>query len=674
MEWSPRANIFEIQRLVEQFHDANICIFKKYLLTELKCDNEKEWLICAIKLLASSMSPESIARLRNKTIQLAAIQSNQDEKEAQVVLHVDDPQNSDNLSCLPSDIIDHIGMYLKKEESISIGYLNKQLYIESQKQSYLNKRWNDKALTLKAKMIDKFSWQESNPFAYSMPTELHIRSWRIFSKSKNANSMFTSHWFEKFFTRLNGFRCDTFNCLSFVPLNLLFGIKPNGIRNTIDYLDFRLSCPSAGQITPFCDRFLDFKKDMKSTLKSKLKSKDKDDYYYYYSDGYIKNIYKLRIHGYGWGRNASVTGRHGSRKLLTTFGKISQKIELTDCTFKVKNYQIKKIFDYSLITDLSIIGGFDCQMTKSKIKKKSDKFNINGKENTGNYNNTSDDDSINKYSYNKLDISSTSINTNRERIGKIEPIKRPKLRNITRNLQAPDSDDIFTLRTRDHYRDDRRFIQFLHVLDDYGVTKNIKRFTLHCTDNVTSKKRRRPHGSLRNQPMKDKAERKILDDILFNHFDQQVLLKTIVIKIHDNLCLSGVANIFLYLILQKYKLLNPLMCRIENIEIDISVRFNVSCTEDHKREIGSYALRNSIFVEKKDEDYDVNRRKVVANVSQCNDTEFGIIYRNICCWMRRIWQTKYNENVNKSNTTSQKQKNIKVKNKILLLKIQKSLD
>ena len=45
--------------------------------------------------------------------------------------------HKDPLSSLNSDIIDHIGAFLTKKASIEFGYVNKQLYIETRKLSYI---------------------------------------------------------------------------------------------------------------------------------------------------------------------------------------------------------------------------------------------------------------------------------------------------------------------------------------------------------------------------------------------------------------------------------------------------------------------------------------------------------------------------------------------------------
>ena len=56
-------------------------------------------------------------------------------------------QYDNGLCQLPSDIIDYFGTFLTKTQSIEVGYLNKHLFIETQKQSYLLKRCKDQMFT-----------------------------------------------------------------------------------------------------------------------------------------------------------------------------------------------------------------------------------------------------------------------------------------------------------------------------------------------------------------------------------------------------------------------------------------------------------------------------------------------------------------------------------------------
>ena len=114
MESSSQANIVEIKRLIEHFDDENISVFKQYLLKEVGCHTEQEWLCYIVKFLSQSMTSQSIVTLKHKAIEIAQTQSVNYEYTTTSSKSLNlykwmQQQYSDKLSCLPSDIIDHIG-------------------------------------------------------------------------------------------------------------------------------------------------------------------------------------------------------------------------------------------------------------------------------------------------------------------------------------------------------------------------------------------------------------------------------------------------------------------------------------------------------------------------------------------------------------------------------------
>ena len=141
--------------------------------------------------------------------------------------------NSNSLGLLHSDIIDYFGTFLSKKESISLGHLNKQLYIETQKQSYLLRR-NTDVTNINACSGDLLLLHESNPFSYSMPTNLIInfnKKSKYFGGSFSMCKMFSSQWFNNLFYRVNTFRCrGSIESLPYIPIELLFN-NSNKYRN-----------------------------------------------------------------------------------------------------------------------------------------------------------------------------------------------------------------------------------------------------------------------------------------------------------------------------------------------------------------------------------------------------------------------------------------------------------
>ena len=72
--------------------------------------------------------------------------------------------------------------------------------------------------------------------------------------AKKRKDAFSSNWFEKLFARLNAheFHCSILSCLSFVPIELLFG-KKNCKTKTINCLSFDLT-----QMNVYCAMEYDY--------------------------------------------------------------------------------------------------------------------------------------------------------------------------------------------------------------------------------------------------------------------------------------------------------------------------------------------------------------------------------------------------------------------------------
>ena len=596
MDLSPHANILDIRRLIQKFDDININLFKQCLLDQTGCENENEWLCYVIRFLPQALTPQSIATLRNRTIEIAETQTDNPEttnKKKHYSLYKSiQQQYKDKLSHLPSDIIDHIGTYLNKIESIEFGYLNKQLYIESQKQSYLNKRWNDKVLILKDEMIDKLFWKESNPFSYSMPAVLRVNG--------GSQKFFASHWFRSMFTRLTRLECRMLDCLPYIPLKMLFSLKntngdchdhcskklsnvnpyanitKNNNECRCNYLEFGLymndiSIPISENVAPFCQRFIKFSNEMKDEGKQM---------------GGINKLYILGTAGghdnytYGFGvynQDYIALIKKNINDLLITFGPVSQEMELENCHFNICNYNDELEQTFGKIRKLSVRGNFSGEIVRKN-------------------NNT---------------------------------CLEYRLEEITRDLNVIDSGG------------DGKFLNFLSMLVNYGITQRVKRYTLVCSTRIRTRLRRVNNTT---------HEADNLNEILFNLYDKHLLLKTIVIKISDTLSLDGMANIFLYLIDKRKQLLNPLTCRIENIQIDISVKEPCYLGSYRSRPVFTITPVNGnehdIFTFDKDEDYDIEKQKVEITVSKCDIQQFGIIYQNVIHWLKNISQQKPTDDKN----------------------------
>ena len=248
---SKRGNIVQITRLLEQFNDENVCHFKSKLLDELGIDdeNERNFLCKILPILGNSslLQDESIESLKQEAIKLGETQK-MSVSNNHVTLHkFIEQQYNDKISQLPNSLIDHIGSYLNKKESIIFGMVNRQLYIESQSESYLFKRENDELYICNTR-LDQLLSNGSNPFAYSAPQHLRL-GWsanganRSFSNvelvKRHRTWLDKSKWFNSLFRRLKRFGCGG-SYFSLIPIDKLFGDPGSSIASMNHDLDMYL--------------------------------------------------------------------------------------------------------------------------------------------------------------------------------------------------------------------------------------------------------------------------------------------------------------------------------------------------------------------------------------------------------------------------------------------------
>ena len=70
MDRSKFSNIIATTRLLPHFSKQNIAIVKSCILEQLQCENETQFIIKALQLLYKTMSVESTAIIKNKTIEI----------------------------------------------------------------------------------------------------------------------------------------------------------------------------------------------------------------------------------------------------------------------------------------------------------------------------------------------------------------------------------------------------------------------------------------------------------------------------------------------------------------------------------------------------------------------------------------------------------------------------
>ena len=92
--------------------------FKEAFWQQFNCKNETQSLQTILVLFRSKLSQDgSLDILYDKAIELSC--------QYPVI------KKTNYLSQMPSDVIEHFGKYLDKEESIEFGFVNRQLFIET---------------------------------------------------------------------------------------------------------------------------------------------------------------------------------------------------------------------------------------------------------------------------------------------------------------------------------------------------------------------------------------------------------------------------------------------------------------------------------------------------------------------------------------------------------------
>ena len=326
---SSTASAISITRLLEHFNESNVRKFKASLMRELECVDEAQLLCKLIQASHQRMTPESLDILKHEAIQLAEQQPSP--KNAKISLHTQIRRCTDCLSNLNSDMIDYFGTFLDKKQSIELGYLNRQLYIETQKQVYLLKRYtcNDPPLIINDLTAQRFCYHQTNPFAYSVPRDINIQ----FS---NTNACTQQHgqklhkseqhswynWYQNVFYVLNNFRCNYFtkHHLNSIPISIFFDKKNQfqHIGRSKHIQTFTCSFSPCvweeGAVKTFCDKFNQY---YQNHCQDKFEN--------------IRNINEFIISRYC---EKNTAADHDIKQLLFTFGKVSNKIKFTKCKLR----------------------------------------------------------------------------------------------------------------------------------------------------------------------------------------------------------------------------------------------------------------------------------------------------------------------------------------------------
>ena len=245
---SVSASIIAINRILMHLVDDDLIEFRDVLFRLCGMKDKRQFLYYVLDRLASAplsfLSYNSLEILTNKAIRLAegqmmmsdndnkdqnAYNSNNKQAKRLTLYQWVQRRYKDRLCRLPSNLIDHIGSYLNKKESVDFGYLNQQLYIESQKLSYILSRCEDESL-----IISTYDWKylggedakaKSWPWAYNFPT--HLTFFKPENGSSNneiikcVNNVIKSDFFSRLFTRLKCLNCKYYKIGPYIPVHIV---------------------------------------------------------------------------------------------------------------------------------------------------------------------------------------------------------------------------------------------------------------------------------------------------------------------------------------------------------------------------------------------------------------------------------------------------------------------
>lgn len=211
MEASRLSKIIFTTKHVETFSATDVRVFKRCFMKELNCESEGQ-LWCKIMLMIrESLSNDTIDSLKHEAIAI-------NEKNNFRVVKRTSQRNLHFLSALS---LARIASFLTKTESLKLGYINRDLYIQTQKRSYLLKRHERYQMVLREGTIFSKLNHVVNNFAYSAPYSLTLYAY-CHERSSLMHKWMKSDWFQTLFKSLRKCSIEHSKFLPYVPSRWLF--------------------------------------------------------------------------------------------------------------------------------------------------------------------------------------------------------------------------------------------------------------------------------------------------------------------------------------------------------------------------------------------------------------------------------------------------------------------
>ena len=599
MATSKLSNVISTTRLLKHFSVENANTMKRCIYTELGCVNEAEFLCKILFLIYKTLTNESTSIIKQKALEIADSQEMEQattpiiSKRNTTVYKYVQQQYNDRLCGLHSDIIDYLGTFLNKQESIEFGYLNKQLFIETQKQSYLLKRCKDDTLWLNSNNIDKLYHGNTDGFNYTFPKDIVMN----FDRS-NVMMVKNMPFFKNFFRRLSSLQCKTLYCLNCVLFDLLLNKNSN-----CNYYQENESQDNIKRLHIGTDIFFLNKEQSKENRTANC-YKDLDMFCTYW-DNHIKSM-KLNSNGLTlrWIERLEIRTlalESSVIRLLTRIGTISKCIQLQHTKLTIVSIkELEEIF-HSRLNHIEID-----QFSQISIEINDDTTSSTSTKNSNNI-----------------------IKNSNMKLGFLEKISIHSDNKWMGNYTA--------------------CINTLNGLDIFSMRRNVTEY------NVISEQEPLYYGTESDSIMENLCIyvfRILLDKILFQDCDKHPLLETIKITLKDDFCLFGLMKCLAY-INQNYNQLfiqrKSYLKNFKKIEIDILKICCCYINEEPSVDIRAcesrfivdgYQMSKEViaFLQQKfNKEYSIDDNEITMHLSAVKKgvESFGTVFRNIFHWLQR---------------------------------------
>ena len=223
MKTSSLCKIVHTRKLLSSFDEDAAKEFGQNVWDVLGCTTESSfWETMYWFMVGGSLDYENIKFLKD-----VAVQISDKEKKKKKNKKSQDKNTINHFSKLSSDTIDYFGSFLTKKERVYLSYLNRDLFIETQKQSFLLNSSNDQFVSIYTCLPNGITFSQCYPTKVSL-TKIHGGIPSQFGQFESGKSQ----WFKYLFTRVDTVTCQDARWMPYLPIDVLFDYKKLANNNT----------------------------------------------------------------------------------------------------------------------------------------------------------------------------------------------------------------------------------------------------------------------------------------------------------------------------------------------------------------------------------------------------------------------------------------------------------